>query len=456
MIMRILMNDHPRVLQGHGLRRRISRVGWKPQIGPEVFGLEGLYKGIDDWDPTSSRGGYTAPTVESVDADGTYWNAAGVIVGATANTGRSGGFSYGTRGLGAVLESQRTNLVYPSAALDSWTTGACSVTADQSAAPDGNMAGDLLTESGLTVGYVKKQTDSLTNNLVYAVSAWVKKGTHTSFSVGLYDSSASAYRGRVDFVWTAGVLSVQAEDVGTGYVEVGTGGWYRAVVLVPINTVVGANNNEVRLFASEHDMSGGPYTATFWGAQIEAGTYATTYIPTTDAAVQRDADGWEVNVGDMSIGAHTIYATIVPNWNGADKDDDHYVFDSRTGTDPGCCIYHDGSSNVLLAGTLPAAGAAGLGTSTTAVVRGSAYVVALAFDTNDLIFRVRDVGAETDDDATDSTVALPSSHQAIAIGRDKADANQWDGVIRDVLIYQWRHSAAQLARNIAWLAARAA
>ncbi len=462
MRMRIVTQNLLRVRRGHlvgrGPQRIIERFAYHTEAGPPVQGPDiwvatGEY--ASSWDPTLSRGGYTAATVESVDADGTYWNASGVIVGAVADTGRRGGFSYGTRDFGAVLESQRTNLVYPSAALNSWTAVRCTVTANQSAAPDGETAGDLLTETN-TNGYVAKQTDSLTDNVAYAVSAWVKKGTHTAFSIQLRDTSASTTRAQIDFVWTAGVLSVNNEDVGTGYVEVGTGGWYRAVVLVPVNTVVGANNNEVRLFATEIGAVGANRTATFWGAQIEAGTYATTYIPTTTVAVQRNADGWELNVGDMSTGAHTIYLSVVPNWNGADEDSDRYIFDSRTGTAPGCCIYHDGTSNVLLAETLPAAGAGGLGTSTTAVVRGSAYVVALVFDSNDLIFRVRDVGAETDDDATDSTVALPSSHQAIAIGRDKGDASQWDGVIRDVLIYQWRHTAAQLARNIAWLAARAA
>ena len=395
----------------------------------------------------------TTPTVLLVDADGTYiasdgWHSA------TVNTVRAGGPTVATPYRGGLYESTRTNLLTYSAELtgaNDWDALDANLVATVNAAvaPDGTTTADKLAIDAAN-SYLY-QASTLTDNLAYAFSVFAKAGTSDEIALVVSDETAVADRLDVTFSVTAGVIAVDTETVGSGYVVDHGSGWYRLVGLIPVNTVVGANTHRMRIYPAGTTGTPTSEYAHFWGAQFEAGSFASSYIPTTTAAVQRTID--QVSYDTAAIfgtGAITVYGLITPAWEGADEDNNHYVFDSRAAGN-GAYVMHVGSSNILRAATATTVGDACTCNSTVAVERHKAYAFGFAYDTNDSQFRVKDIAAGAIDNSGDLLLSPPASHGPLTLGADVAKALSWDGWIRDLLVYQGRHTQAEMDETLAWL-----
>lgn len=393
------------------------------------------------------------PQTLTVDADGTYIDAGGWH-SATLNKLRSGGPTEATPYRGGLIEEARTNLLTYSAALNhanDWDRldGNLSALQNAAVAPDGTTTAERLAIT--TANSYLYQASTLTDNLMYAFSVFAKAGTGTEIALLVHDEGAAADRLDVTFSVTAGVIAVKTETTGTAYVVDHGSGWYRLVGVIPVNTVVGANTHRMRIYPA--GTTGPPTSgnAYFWGAQFEAGSFASTYIPTGAAAVARAVDTLVYDASaDFGTGALTVYGLITPGWEGADEDNDHYVFDARSAGD-GAYIMHLGSSNILRAATATTVGNTCVCDSAVAVEENKAYAFAFAFDTNDAQFRVKDLAAGTIDNSADASVTPPGSHGSLAFGTDAAQASAWGGWIRDLLVYQARHTQADMDKTLAWL-----
>ena len=186
-----------------------------------------------------------------------------------------------------LLEPQRQNLALNSESFNSssYSKVRATITANAITSPDGYTNADKMeSTAGATLAVECYQTITTTAQ-TYTASAFFKQGSGANDlnHLDVYYLGTGTYNASVKINLSTGVLT---QTIGTGASVVNYGnGWYR--VLVPFTATAGST---AFYFGSDgaHYASGS--FVYLYGAQVEAGAYATSYIPTLGAAVTRGAD----------------------------------------------------------------------------------------------------------------------------------------------------------------------
>ncbi len=236
----------------------------------------------------------TTPTATYVDSDG-------LIKTAAVNAPRFNHNPVTRESLGLLVEEQRTNLLLQSADLAASTSlNNVAIIANTIASPDGGINADIVTGSNSTSN-VKVWAKTATTSTIgtYTFSVYLKANTQSVILIRIDDAAGGnganqllnlatgQLSGGVTVNGTATAANATITNVGNG--------WYRCSITATLNSVLTQSNGSVWFDTWGASTSTNSYYA--WGAQLEQGAFATSYIPTTTATVQRFADSATIIAG---------------------------------------------------------------------------------------------------------------------------------------------------------------
>lgn len=197
---------------------------------------------------------------------------------------------------GLLIEEARTNLLTYSEQFDNaaWGKTRATVTANATTSPDGTVNADRLTEdaSGATDHYLDQGYAGFTAGTTYTMSVFAKADSRSMLTLWIPASVFSDNSTRTaDFNLAAGTVGAIAGSGVTSSITPVGNGWYRCAMIFTVTLTIGTNalirlHNGISSFYTGDGVSG----LYIWGGDLEAGSFLTSYIPTTSAQVTRAAE----------------------------------------------------------------------------------------------------------------------------------------------------------------------
>ncbi len=426
-------------------------------IVPARFKTGKLYSQI----PTSGAGDFTVTRNTAA----RRFDSAGLVASVASGIPRLDYYtSGGVTGCPALLvEPAATNLAFHSeiwASGNNWTLDAVTrVTGSTSAflAPDGTFTANALSPTSANVFHGLYSNSSTQNTYIsgtiYTQSAFFKQGTGVAgryVQLTYTGGGQFTQNGYANFDLQLGTVAVvsgtSADTNRAARIENYGNGWYRCSFTATCN----AAGNGIGVLPVLVNASGNTRAQSFagvtgdilygWGAQLETGSVATSYIPTTTAAVTRNADAISVTgavSGCIGQTEGTIYAEVdirtfanagmiatISDGTASNRIDVYKFTDNK--------MYFDRISSTQSAAT-------GLGS---AALTAGIFKVAIAYKSGDTTFYINGTQVGATQTQTFTFAALTK----INIGVNRADnALFFNDRIRAVALYTTRLTNAELA-----------
>lgn len=341
----------------------------------------------------------------------TFTGSNGLIQSATTNTPR---FDYDPVTLaakGLLIEEQRTNLATYSEDFSNaaWTKGVnVTITDNAAVAPDGATTADLIASSSSTNSSLNQvfQQATVGSSATYTASFWVR-------AVGANQN--------IVIRQTANAVLVADTTVAV------TSSWQRVSATFTASTNPG--------FAIRPDGVSN-LNIYIWGAQLEAGAFATSYIPTVASQVTRSADVASVNT--LSPWYNATEGTLFASVSGFSAGAAFSALAAITDNPVSSNWVQISGVTASTAATVVSGGVSQANlTSLPSVSSGGS--VAIAYKANDFAAVVN--GGTV---ATDVAGSVPSGVSVLRIGGFGSNPGPTNGHIRRITYYPRRLSNAEL------------
>jgi len=381
----------------------------------------------------------------------TRFNSAGLIEVVASGVPRLDYYtSGGTAGCPALLvEPSGSNLALQSENFTTtWSSTSLNITSGFTSPTNSNLG--ALIEATANTGRIRQTfAAGLTSGVTSTFSLFAKLGTQSSgvtlvFQEGNATSYASgvcqSFRLDTGAVGTSGTLGAGFTFIRSGIENYGNG-WYRCSLTVQLSYTPSSANLTIRptstVTANLPATSSGD-TCYIFGAQLETGSIATSYIPTTTTTATRNADNISLSgavSGCIGQTEGTIYAEVdAVNWTNLGR---IFVVSDGTTLNAISILFNTSSRFRLIIDT--GGGSAQADVSSSSLSNG-VHKIAVAYANNDIAFFVDGVLVGTDTSAT-----IPACSQ-IFLGKigTSSSTNFMNDRIRAAALYTTRLTNAQL------------
>jgi hypothetical protein len=364
----------------------------------------------------------------------TYVNSSGYITVATNDQSR---FDYDPvtkvcKGL--LIEESRQNLNIRSENFISpdYTLTSVSVLFDQTTAPDNNSTADLMVEVAATSAHRVSQMIS-TAPAAVAHSVFVKAAGRKYFQI----YTANNITNFVTFDIESGTVTRVGATVVSSSIQDYGNGWYRCTAVYSSNSTIfyyGLATSSSAGYSPSYAGDGvsGVY---IWGAQVEAGSFATSYIPTTTTALTRNADVATMTGTNFSDWFNATAGTIYYEWVIPNATVACNIFSVSDGTGNNRYQHYSEASSILVRTSASGASANNtVGTSTANVI------TKVTFGYGSGTTSASDNGSSV----TTTTQSLPSTLTTAYLGASAAGAVGQSVTLRKINYYPLRLTNAEV------------
>jgi len=218
---------------------------------------------------------------------------------------------------GLLIEEQRVNLVLYSEQFDNvlWIKSNTTVTANATTSPDGTTTADKLLDNAVNASHAVNQVAvaAAAAGVSYNFSVFLKAAERGFAFVGLGGASFTAPPFVSIDLATGVVASANGAPTNFSATSFGNGWWRLSFAATTQN--IGSLSPEIRVSADglwANRVYIGNGTGIFvWGAQLEAATFATSYIPTVASTVTRAVDNATMTGTNFSSWYNASEGTIV-------------------------------------------------------------------------------------------------------------------------------------------------
>ncbi len=343
---------------------------------------------------------------------------------------------------GLLIEEQRTNLLLRSQEFDnaSWVKTRATVTANAATAPDGAITADKLVEDSTAAAshYISQLVASHTSGATYTVSAYAKAGERSQIRVN-GDATIGLISPAI-FDLSSGTVTSSGGFTTTSMIALGNG-WYRCIATgTATATAVGVWVLGLAVAGSTSYTGDGTSGIYLWGAQLEAGAFATSYIPTTSATVTRAADVASITGTNFSDWFNSSEGTFVVEADANDSATNKPLLGASDGTTSNRLLaYVNGAGSNHPSFLVTSGGVAQAATTSATVANGAIFKFACAYKANDFASSLNGAAAVADVSGT-----VPTGLVQLEIGRFGVSGTHLNGHIRRLTYYPARLSNALL------------
>lgn len=345
---------------------------------------------------------------------------------------------------GLLIEEQRTNLLTYSEQFDNaaWTKASATIAANATTAPDGTVSADKLNETAVTDTHYVYQTPTL-SAITYTFSVYVKAAERTFAKINCF--RGVEYSGFVNL--TTGAITSLSGGATLTATSVGNG-WWRCNLVFTVATGGGCDIGVLTAVSgSSANYAGSAGSGIFiWGAQLEAGAFATSYIPTVASQVTRTVDTALIQAPNFAPwynqSAGTFVVSLTPRGVPVGGNNVRFLeVNDGTITSRNPLMYASSTGTTYTQYRVAGADQANLNSSTSYYAANSTITIGAAYAANDFATSFSGGAVQTD---TSGSVVTNAIELDIGYARSAAGTEVFNGWMRSIRYYPTRLTNAQL------------